>query len=235
MIAPNPSTPWVMLVVLVMVGCALSGMLMGNVGPFNPHVAEANIPILQTKAAQDWSATQSAQQIAQTQQAPMVAATALAGNLTLIPLQQAAAVGAATQTMAADQIYNARLLAQATQTTVAQNLGQANVAATSFAQQQRQQQASWTAQIGMLVVGVLLVASWITIRLTILFINARVQEMNARAQEKEAQAKLLAEQRQLAALRASIEAQKRERATKYPTPLSLMKKPGNGKDLPRGE
>jgi hypothetical protein len=243
MIVQNSSSPWAVLAIIVMAGCLIAGMLAGNVGPFNTHVAEAGIPARQTQGALDSLATQSALQALQTQQAYSLAQAEIAANMTLAPMQQAAAQTAAvstlqavqaqaTQTAAMNESYNAQVLAQATQTAVAGNLYAENLSrnatATAVAERQSQEHATGAAQIFILIVGALVVAGWIAARIA-------VQVMNARTREKAAQAKVLAEQQKIAALRASREAIKRERSAKYPAPRSLMKRPGDGTDLPRGE
>jgi hypothetical protein len=243
MIVQNHSTPWVILAVIVMAGCAISGMLLGNAGPLNTRVAEADIPVQQTQGALDSQATQSAMELAQTQQAPMIGQTAMAGQLTMIPVQQTATQAAlagqvqaihviATQTAIAAELQNGVLYAQATQTAIANNLSQQSLAgqatAAAIAQQQVQDQATGVAKIAIPLIGILVVTGWMVTRAVVSIMNARTQARAATAQQ-------LAEQRRLAALRASIEAQKWERAQKYPSPASLMKRPGNGKGLPRAE
>lgn len=243
MIVQNNSTPWVILAVIMMAGCVISGMLLGNAGPLNTRVAEADIPAQQTQGALDSQATQSAMELAQTQQAPMVGQTAIAVQLTMIPLQQTATQAAlsgevqaiyviATQTAVAAELQNGVLYAQATQTTIANNLNQQSLSgqatAAAVAQQQAQGRATSIVKVAVPLVGILLISGWMVTRAVASILNAQAKERAATAQQ-------LAEQRRLAALRASIEAQKWERVQKYPTPYSLMKRPGNGKGLPRAE
>jgi len=238
MVQYNP-TPWVVLVLVVMAGCAITGMLLGNVGPFNSQVAEAKIPVQQTQGALNSLVTQQALELVQTQQAPLVQGTAVSAQMTMVPLQQTAtqiavqdasqlAQAAATQTAIAGAAWNNQIISQATQTSIANELYMQNLArnatVTAIAQTQSQDQATGLAGTAMVGLLVLVICGWIVTR-------ALSQITTARAKEKEAHAQLLAEQRRLATARAAIQAQK-EGHQQYPLPNSLMKNPGNGKGLP---
>jgi len=243
MIVQNNSTPWVVLAIFVMAGCALTGMILGNVGPFNSQVVEAKIPVQQTQGALDSIATQSAMELLQTQQAPVVQQTAMVALMTTVPLQQTATQAAvynaiqsilvnATQTSISDAAQNSQTMMQATQTSVAnglylQNLS-SNATASAIVHDQIQARSSEETSFVLISVGVLLACGWIVARII-------TQIMIARAREKVAHAQLLAEQRRLANLRASILIQKEKHRLQYPFPTTLMEKPSNGKGLPKAE
>ncbi len=225
-VQPNP-TPWVILVVLVMASCAVSGMMLGNVGPFNSHVAEAQIPIQQTQGALDLAATQAAAAISLTQQAPSIQQTAIVAEMTTVPLQQAA-----TQMAVANAIRASE--ANATQTAIANDLYMQNIAsnatATAIAQSQSMERTTGIARFSIIGIGVLILSVWILIRIV-------TQILVARAQEQTARAKLLEAQRQLVQKRISEQVQRRIARSEYPLPLSLIKKLNGGKSstLPHGE
>lgn len=234
MIVERNQTPWVVLVIIVLTGCVISGMLLGNVGPFNSKVVEARIPIQQTQGALSSMSTQDVISIAQTQQAPIVQGTSLAAQMTLDPLQQAATQAAvqsiATQTAAMNYLQNAQILAQATQTTVANELLlqslERDAAATSIEREQSLQAAGDAAQVALPVMGMLVAAGWLSARTIAMLVKAR-------AQAKAATAKLLAEARRAATQQANIEAQmlKQRNANRS----LLMKQQTQHKDLPRAE
>jgi hypothetical protein len=227
MIIHNNSTPWVILAILVMMGCAISGMLIGNAGPYNSPVAVAKIPIQQTQGSLDSHATQSAIEMAETQQAPLIEQTAMVAQMTTIPLQQ-------TATQAAAYGNTQLSMVQATQTAIANNMFMenlsGNVTATAIAREQFLNSATSTTEFGLITIGVVLIAGWVLAHILI-------EITKVRAQEKAAQAKLLSEQRRLVIIRASIKAQERRQKEQVPqlTPISLMRKPGNGKELPRAQ
>lgn len=243
MMIHNNNTPLVVLALLIMTGCAITGMLLGNVGPFNSDVAEAKIPVEQTRGALDSLATQSAFELVQTQQAPSIQQTAMIAQMTSVPLQQTATQVAAsdaiqvlqvnaTQTAIAENAQNIQFMAQATQTSVAnglyiQNLSNA-ATATAIVRNQVNEQTINLTRIVIISVGILIIFGWI-------LANIIAKVLTARAQEKLAQGKLLAEQRRLASLRASIQVQKQSQFKHHPNPISLMKKPGDGKGLPKAE
>ncbi len=240
----NPA-PWVVLALIVMTGCLVSGMILGNVGVFNSRVAEANIPVQQTQGALVSGATQTAAAISLTQQAPAVEQTAIAGAMTTAPLQQAATQAAAayavqvsqanaTQTALAGQMQNQQLMAQADQTAIANDLYvrqlKSNATATALAQGQAARQAGGIAGLSVLGIGLLVAFGWIVARTVTLTLIARAQEQAARA-------KLLDAQRQLAIERSSEQAQRRTARSEYPLPLSLIQKinGGRNRDLPHVE
>jgi len=243
MVVQNNPTPWVVLALLILAGCVITGMLLGNVGPFNSRVAEAKIPVQQTQGALDSLATQSAMELSQTQQAPMVLQTAVVAQMTTAPLQQAATQVAisnafqaiqanATETAIAGEVQNTQLMAQANQTAIAnglymQNLS-SNATATSIARSQVLEQSTGIASFSIIIIGVLVICGWIITR-------AIAQIITAYAREKVAQAQLLSEQRRLASLRQSIQAQRNSLRQQYPLPMSLIKKSNGGKELPRAE
>jgi anion-transporting ArsA/GET3 family ATPase len=243
MIVQNNSTPWVILAVLIMTGCATAGMILGNVGPFNSQVVEAKIPAQQTQGALDSLATQYSMEMIQTQQVPFVQQTVMVAQMTAIPLQQTATQVAlsdaiqalqanATQTVIVDAARNSQIIAQATQTSIANGLYLQNLSnsATATAIEQNQIREQVTGSIGVAIAsaGLLVICCWSIARII-------TQISIARAKEKAAHAQLLAEQRRLAALRARIQTQKELQGQRYPVPRSLMKNPGNSKGLPRAE
>jgi len=243
MVVQNNSTPWVVLAVFVMVGCAVGGLILGNAGPFNAEIVAAKVQITQTQAAINAHATQAAMDSVQTQQAPMVQQTVVVAQMTAVPLQQTATFVAgsddlqlaqlnATQTAISADSQNAQMMAQATQTAIADDLYiqsiSRNATATAITREQVQDNVAGIAKYAVFGFGAFVLCGWIVLR-------SFVQFTNSRAKEKEAHAQLLAEQRRLASLRASIQAQQRNQRQQYPIPTSLMKRPGNGKDLPRAE
>jgi hypothetical protein len=100
-----------------------------------------------------------------------------------------------------------------------------NATATAITREQIQDDMAGITKYAVFGFGAFMLCGWV-----VLFGFA--QFINSRAKEKEAHAQLLAEQRRLASLRASIQTQQRNQRQQYPIPTSLMKRPGNGKDLP---
>jgi hypothetical protein len=241
MIVQNHSTPWVVLAVIVMGGCLVGGMLLGNAGPLNTRVAEANIPAQQTQGALSSQATQSSMELVLTQQAPAVGQTAMAGQLTMIPLQQMATQVAlsgelqavqviTTQTAAAAEIQYGLIRAQATQTSMANNMNMQNLAwqatATTIGQQQAWERSKVTLQNVIPMLGLVLLSGWIITR-------GIVSILYARAKEKEASARQLTEQQRLVSLLAHLDGKKGKQVHQLSNPTSLIKQPSNGKGFPK--
>lgn len=225
-------TSVVVLALVVMMGCAITGMILGDVGPFNSQVAEAKIPAQQTQGALDSMATQAALGLAQTRQAPVIQQTAISAQMTMAPLQQTATQVAlndalqfvqanATQTIIASDAQRAQVIAQATQTSIANDLYirnlTSNATVTAIAQGQAQYQS--TIYPMLFAFFVLAVCSWIIAR-------AISQMMVART-------RLLAEQR-LTASQATQQVKKNGHQ-RYPLPNSLMKNINNGNGLPKAK
>ena len=235
------TTPWVILFLVVLAGCVLTGMLLGNVGPFNSQVVLAEISAKQTQDAFVFLATQTAFGIAQTQQAPMIQQTAIIALMTAVPLQQTAtqiavlsalqiAQANAVQTKIVSEAQNEQMMVQATQTSLAndsylQNLA-SNTTATAMTQNQIQSQQARFAGPAIITIMVLLICGWIVV-------HAFSQIATARAKEKEAHARLLAEQHRQVTSQGAIQAQKD--VCQHPRPASLMKNPNTGKGLPKVE
>jgi hypothetical protein len=244
MMIQNNHTPLVILALVIMTGCVLAGMLLGNVGPFNSETTAARMQITQTQASINSFATQSALEAIQTQQFPIRQQTVMAAEMTAVPLQKTATAGAesiliqsaymnATQTAIASYSQNGQLLAQATQTAISNELANqrlaTNATATVIVQNQIQEQTESTAKNIISVLGATVVSVW-------LLVSAVAKALNARAKDKTAHTQLLAEQRRLLALRAKIQAQKAKTNLRNPIPTSLIKKiSGNSRGLPRAE
>jgi len=249
MIVQNNPVPWVVLALVVMGGCILTGMLLGDVGPFNSETAAAKVQITQTQAAINSHATMSALEIAQIQQAPMVQQTVIVAQMTTIPLQQtathiaeqdavqAAQVGA-TQTAFVAEAQSGQVAAQATQTAIvkAQYLDglASNATATAMAQGQVREQATGVASFAVVGVGMLTLCGWIVAHAVTQATHARAQATHARVQEKIAQTQFLAEQRRMVSLRASLQNHNGHKPS-HPVPNSLMQNVGDVDKLPKAE
>ena len=242
MIVQNNPVPWVVLALVVMGGCILTGMVLGDVGPFNSETAAAKVQITQTQAAMNAHATQSALELSQTQQAPLVQQTAIVAQMTTVPLQQTATQVAelaavenaqiyATQTSIAGDAMNKQLVDQATQTSMAWNqqmdAQSARATVTSMAQGQVREQATGVASFAVVGIGTLTLCGWIVARIF-------TQAIHARAEEKMAQAQFLAEQRRLVSLRASLQNHNGHKPA-HPVPNSLMQNMGDVDKLPKAE
>jgi len=224
MIVQNNSIPWVVLALVVMGGCILTGMLLGDVGPFNSETAAAKVQITQTQAAMNAHATQSALELAQTQQAPLVQQTAIVAQMTTVPLQQTA-----TQVAGLAAVENAQIYATQTAIVINQQMNAISVGATAtaIAQGQARKQATGVAGFAVVGVGALTLFVWIIVR-------AFAQVIHARAEEKMAQAQFLAEQRRMVSLRVSLQNHNGHKPS-YPVPNSLMKKSGDIDKMPKAE
>lgn len=242
MLVQNNPSPWVILAAVIMGGCLLTGMLLGNVGPFNSETAAAKVQITQTQAAMNAHATQSALELSQTQQAPLVQQTAIVAQMTTVPLQQTATqvaeLGAvesaqiyATQTTIVDDVINKQLAGQATQTALAgiqqMEAQSARATATAMVQGQAREQATGVASFAVIGVGVLTLFVWIIVR-------AFAQAIHARAEEKMAQTQFLAEQRRMVSLRASMQNHNGHKPS-HPVPNSLMQNMGDIDKLPKAK
>ena len=243
MIIQNNPAPWVLLAFVVLLGCLLAGMLLGDVGPFNTETAAARMQITQTQASINASTTQFAIQATQTQQAPLVQQTLFVVEATTVVMQQTATSGArssmmevaqanSTHTALAVLAENARLLAQATQTAISNDLMLQSLAskatATSVVQKQKYQNANADLIILIIILALLLMSAWI-------IISAITRVHFTYTQRQIAEARLLAEQRRLTILRANLQKLKDKTFQKYPIPTSLMKHDDTNDELPRAE
>lgn len=242
MLVQNNPTPWVILAAAVMGGCLITGMILGDVGPFNSETAAAKLQITQTQAAMNAHATQSALELAQTQQVPLAQQTAIIAQMTAVPLQQtathAAELGAvesgqlyATQTAIAGDAINQQMEVQATQTAMAWNqemhILSVGATATAMAQNQAKEKAEGTVSLVAIGIGVLTLCGWVFARII-------TQVIHARAQEKVAQAQFLAEQRRMLSLRVSLQNRNGHKPS-YPIPNSLMKDVRQVDKLPKAK
>jgi len=244
MIVQNNAAPWIFLALVIMVGCALAGMLLGNAGPLSTDIAVARLQITETKAAMDVRATQSALDSEQAEHAGIARKTALVESLTEIPFQQTAthiaeistaqaAQALATHTALVEKAHNEQVLAQATRTAVANQMTAQDEARdatqVSIENQVLKERSQTILPLAVMGVGILLFVGWIIAR-------AFTQETIARAQLMSSKAQLLAEQRRLESLRATIKAKSDVPEPSYPLPKSLLnKKTGDSDDLPRAE
>lgn len=221
----NNPMPLVVLIIFIMVGCVVTGMLLGNMGPLNSQRIMADVEMQQTQSALDVSATKSAFEIEKTQQAPLIQQTEVVAQMTTIPLQQ-------TATQVAMMFTIQDMQTKATQTAIAdgvyiQSLAN-NATATAIAQKQAQDHTANSLNVIAIVVGILAFSTWVIAR-------AVSHILTARAREKTASAQLLAEQRRLALQRYNIQVQKAMRGQSYPLPKSLIQKLDSGKKLPNAE
>ena len=224
MIIQNNPVPWVILALVVMGGCILTGMLLGDVGPFNSETAAAKIQITQTQAAINSQATMSAIELAQTQQAPLIQQTAIVAQMTTVPLQQTA-----TQVAELGVVENAQIHATQTAIVINQQMDAISVGATAtaMAQGQVREQATGVAGFAVVGIGALTLFVWI-------IIHAFAQAIHARAEEKMAQTQFLTEQRRMVSLRASLQNHNGHKPA-HPVPNSLMKKSGDIDKMPKAE
>ena len=240
MVQSNP-TPWVVFALIAMAVCGILGVFVG-LDPFGPG-QDVKAEQARTQLAINIRGTENAMGVLETSQAIVARQTADIAQLTAMPVQQIATQVAgvqalesaqtnATQTAIAEEALMEHLGNQATQTSIAEHLYLNNLArnatATSVVQKQVGERATRVGGFVMIILGTLSVWGWLVARTSI-------QAIAAHAQEKTAHAQLLVEQRRLESLRASIQAQKKVLGQQYPIPTSLMKKPNDGKDLPRAE
>lgn len=243
MIVQNSPTPWMVLALVIMLGCVVTGMMLGNVGPFNSEATYAKLQITQTQASINAFSTQSSIDLIQTRQAPLVQQTIVSAQMTAFPLQQTATSIAesnmlqnsqidATQTAIVANSQNGLAMSNATQTTIGnssymQNLI-TNATATAIAQEQvNRKLMNISSQIA-LWVGIITVSG-------LLLIHAQVRLIVARSQEKAARARLLSEQAKLVSIHANIKSQRQYQSNQNIVSSSLIKRPGNGKGIPRAE
>jgi hypothetical protein len=212
MIIQNNPTPWVILILLAVVGCVVIAMMFGA-DPFGPG-PEVRAEIARTELAIAAQATQGALGAVQTPLAISIEQTAVAGAMTAMPpIQTATAIALAENHAAVQQA--------ATQTAIAnaQYIDQVAVAATAttISSNTRAQNSTRMAGISLAIVVIVVLGLWIAGRTTVNVIRARAQ--------------FLKEQREMAEFRAAH--QKSSRQPSIPT--SLMKQNGNRRDLPRAE
>ena len=240
MIVQNNPTPWVAMFAAIL--CGILGLILG-LDPFGPG-QEIRAEAARTQLAVSVHMTENAIGVSETPQALMIGQTVQAAQLTAMPAQQTATQVAwqwalegaridATQSAVADQGLIGQAIAQATKTSIAQGLALNQMAGeatgTAIAEGRAREQAAGLSGLGAAILGTLIVFGWLVARIVSTVISAR-------AEEKKAQAQLLAEQRRLLSLRACIRTQKEERDQRqYPVPTSLMRKPKEGKELPRAE
>lgn len=245
MVVQNNPTPWIFLALVVMGGCALTGMLLGGVGPLSSDIAVGKLEITQTQAAINAYATQSALEAEQSGRERSARKTAMVEAMTEMPKQEIATYNAqvvaaqadqvaATGTVLANQAYNEQLMAQATRTAVANQMIAQDMAldatATAIGQQQVWERSQTVLFIVLVGVGTITLAGWIVAR-------ALTRAAIARAQVLSSQAEMLAQQRRLEAMRATKREDDQEvRAPRYPLPKSLLsKKHGDADELPKAE
>lgn len=244
MVFHNNPTPWVVLGLVMMVGCVGVGMMAGQVGPFNNDNLAAKVAITQTQASLNSSATQFVYSVIQTQQAPIYQQTQIVAEMTTAPLVNTATSAAeynllqfssanATQTAILSNVQNDQLFNAATQTAINNQLELQKLegAATTTAIVQNQLMAKSTN----LSINLAILLTTVTISIWIVISMAnKIRETKIKGLE--AHTRLLAEQRELANLRIKVQTMKKRHENQHPIPLSLMKKrPNSSKNLPRAE
>jgi hypothetical protein len=239
MMVQNNPTPWVVFALITMAMCGVLGMMLG-LNPFGPS-QEVRDQAAQTEMGLTIRGTENAISAMETLQAIYVQQTAVAAQLTAIPVQQIATQVAgsaevesaqvhATQTAIAGEALNRQLADHATQTAV---IGKQQIdilsnaaTATSLAQDRVRGRATENAGFVAIGFGANTLCLWIIIR-------ALIQVTHTRTEEKRAQAQFLSEQRRMVALRASLKNHNGHRPS-HSMPNSLMQNKTDITDKPRG-
>ena len=210
MVQNNPA-PLVVFALIAMIICGILGLVMGQ-NPFGPSQGVRDEQA-RTKLAMDVRATENALSSYETPQAIFAQQVVVEAQLTALPLQQTATQVAAmnaienaqinaTQTAIAGEITNKQLADQATQTALVGNQKKeaqsARATATAIAQNQVREQTTGIAGLAVVVIGALVIFTWLIVRIF-------AQATHARAEAMMAQAQFLAEQRRSMSLRASLE------------------------------
>jgi hypothetical protein len=242
MLVQNNPTPWVVLALIVLVVCLAFGIVIGT-DPFGPgQVVKAEQA--RTQLAVGISATEGALSAIQTPQAAFMKQTAVAAELTAIPMNQTATAIAlvgevknsestATQIALVAIERSQQLAYQATEASLDQqqtmNSLAYNATATAFVQEPIRNSTKNGVTLILIGISTLTTSVWILSR-------ALIEVSRSHAKEKVAQAHfLLAEQRRLKAAQALLQPYLEKRAGKNISLPTQMLERGNGHGISHTE